>query len=96
MDFKKTLVVILVFVVFMFVLLLTGSYAWYSFTNAGTSFDVVTNNDDIKVIYHTGMYIDTTTALPISSSEVSDYSEKNNFSVDINDEKLVNDILVIV
>ena len=76
MKFKKTLFVILVFIICMFAIMLSSSYAWYSFTNGSTTFDVVTNNNDIEVIYHTGMYINTTSALPISETQIEEYSEK--------------------
>lgn len=94
MDFKKTLLVILTFVTCMFALMLASSYAWYAYTNGSTTFDVVTNNEDINVTYTTGMYIDTKTALPITKEEIDDYSEKNKFSIDLNNEDLVGKILV--
>ena len=94
MDFKKTLLVILTFVTCMFALMLASSYAWYSYTNGSTTFDVVTNNEDINVTYQTGMYIDTKTALPITKEEIDEYSEKNKFSIDLNSEDLVGKILV--
>ena len=74
--------------------MLSSSYAWYSFTNGSTTFDVVTNNNDIEVIYHTGMYINTTSALPISETQIEEYSEKNKFSIDLNNKDLVNKLLV--
>ena len=94
MDFKKTLLVILTFITCMFALMLASSYAWYSYKNGSTKFSVVTNNEDINVTYTTGMYIDTKTALPISEEEVDDYSEKNKFSIDLNNENLVGRIAV--
>ncbi|MEE3343331.1 MAG: hypothetical protein VZS44_04490 [Bacilli bacterium] len=94
MDFKKTLLVILTFITCMFALMLASSYAWYSYTNGSTTFDVVTNNEDINVTYTTGMYIDTQTALPIAKEEIDDYSEKNKFSIDLNSEDLIGKILV--
>ena len=94
MDFKKTLLVVLTFVTCMFALMLASSYAWYSYTNGSTTFDVVTNNEDINVTYTTGMYIDTKTALPITKEEIDEYSEKNKFSIDLNSEDLVGKILV--
>ena len=94
MDFKKTLLVILTFVTCMFALMLVSSYAWYSYTNGSTTFDVVTNNEDINVTYQTGMYIDTKTALPITKDQIDDYSEKNKFSINLNSEDLVGKLLV--
>ena len=94
MDFKKTLLVILTFVTCMFALMLASSYAWYSYVNGSTVFDVVTNDEDINVTYSTGMYIDTKTAVPISREEVESYSEKNKFSIDLNNEDMVGKIIV--
>ncbi len=94
MDLKKTLLVILTFITCMFALMLASSYAWYSYTNGSTAFDVVTNNEDINITYTTGMYIDTKTALPITKEEIDDYSEKNKFSIDLNSENLAGKILV--
>ena len=94
MDFKKTLLVILTFITCMFALMLASSYAWYSYTNGSTTFDVVTNNEDINVTYQTGMYIDTKTALPIKKEEIDEYSEKNKFSINLNNENLVGKLLI--
>ena len=51
MSFRKTLSLITVFVLSMFVLMLSSSYAWYSFTNARTTFDTLTSDEEIKVVY---------------------------------------------
>ena len=40
-------------------MMLTTSYAWYSFETASTTFSGVTNNDDIKVSFQKGEYINT-------------------------------------
>ena len=96
MDFKKTLLVILTFIVCMFSLMLASSYAWYSFTKGSTTFDTVTNNEDINVTYTTGMYIDTKTAVPIKKEEIPEYSEKNKFSISLNRDDLVGRILINV
>ena len=96
MNLKKTLLVILAFVSCMFALMLVSSYAWYSYVNGSTAFDVVTNNEDINVTYTSGMYIDTKTAVPIKKEEVDEYSEKNKFSIELNDDDLAGKILVDV
>ena len=47
LSFKKLLGIISIIIVVVFSLMLTTSYAWYSFENARTSVSGVTNNDDI-------------------------------------------------
>ena len=51
MSLRKMLSLILLVVVVMFSLMLSTSYAWYSFNNASTEFDLVTSNDDIMINY---------------------------------------------
>ena len=96
MRLKKLLFVITVIVITMLSLMLATSYAWYSFENGSTTFDAVTNNDSIIVSYQTGEYINTDIAVPISSSEIDQYSSKNNFNVKINDNVKDNDVKVEV
>ena len=96
MSLKKLLVIISAVIIVLFGLMLTTSYAWYSFENASTTFDVVTNDDDIIVNYQTGDYINATNAVPIKSTEVDKYSDKSNFSVTVKDNKENNEMLVTV
>ena len=88
MSFRKTLSLITIFVLSMFILMLSSSYAWYSFNNASTSFEALTSNEEINVIYKNNKFISTVTAVPISSSDISTLSEKNNFKIDVNNESL--------
>ena len=96
MDYKKTLGIISIFVIVMFVLMLSSSYAWYSFANGSTTFSAVTNNKDIKVIYRNNAYISTLTAVPISSDEVADKADKNMFSIEVNNDTIEEQILVSI
>ena len=96
MSYKKTLSIISVFVLTMFALMLSSSYAWYSFTNASTAFNANTSSEDIKVMYKNNNYISTITAVPISSNEVEDKAEKNNFSININNQDLEEEIVVSI
>ena len=96
MSFKKLLFVMLVIIVGMFSLMLTTSYAWYSYENASTTFEGMTNNDDILVSYQSGEYINTSIAVPISSGEVDKYSEKSNFNISVKNNKENNEIMVSV
>ena len=83
MSFKKNLSIISIIIVVVFSMMLTTSYAWYSFETASTTFSGVTNNDDIIVSFQKGEYINTTNAIPIASNQVDKYSEKNQFNVKV-------------
>ena len=96
MSFKKLLGIISVVIVVVFSMMLATSYAWYSFENASTIFNIVTNNDDIIVSYQTGEYISTDKAVPISSADVDKYSDKNNFTVNVKDNKKDNEMVVTI
>lgn len=88
MSFRKTLSLITLFVMSMVILMLSSSYAWYSFSNASTTFDVLTSNEDIRVTYNSSRFISTVTAVPISSKDIDALSEKNNFSIDVDNDKV--------
>ena len=90
------LCLILLVIVCMFSLMFATSYAWYSFNNASTEFDVVTSNDDIMINYLRGEYIATNVAVPIMESDVDRYSEKNNFKVQVKNNSRDNDLVVTV
>ena len=96
MSFRKTLSLITVFVLSMFVLMLSSSYAWYSFTNASTTFDTLTSDEEIKVVYRNNKFISTVTAVPISGDDVGKLSEKNNFSIDVDNENIDEALSIIV
>lgn len=83
MSYKKLLTVILVIIGGMFALMLTTSYAWYSYEEASTTFDVGTNSDDITVTFSKGAAINTTTAVPIEEEDVERHAEKNNFKIKV-------------
>lgn len=88
MSFRKTLGIITIFVVSVFVLMLSSSYAWYSFNNASTAFNIKTSDEDINVMYKSSKFISTVTAVPISSNDVSKLAEKNNFSIEVNNDEI--------
>ena len=82
-SFKKMLGLILVVVVAAFGLMLTTSYAWYSYENASTKFDVVTANEDVEIVYQSGEYINTDSAIPIKNEDVDRFSSKYNFNIKV-------------
>lgn len=88
MELKKTFVVFLAYIAFVFVLMLTTSYAWYSFSNGSTTFEAVTGDRDrdIVVMYDSGSHINTTTAIPINSSDSSVFpsdADRTTFIVEV-------------
>ena len=93
MSFKKMLGFIFIIFISVFSLMLTTSYAWYSFENASTKFDVVTANHMVDIVFQNGEYIDTNQGVPIKSSDVDRYSDKYDFNIKVKN-KGVNDELV--
>ena len=96
MSFKKLLGIISIVIIVVFSMMLTTSYAWYSFENASTVFEAVTNNDDIVISYQRSEYINTSIAVPISSELIDKYSEKNEFSINVKKESKDFELLVTV
>ena len=93
MSFKKMLGFIFIIFISVFSLMLTTSYAWYSFENASTKFDVVTANHMVDIVFQNGEYIDTNQGVPIKSSDVDRYSDKYDFNIKVKNQG-VNDELV--
>ena len=83
MSFKKMLGLITIVIVSVFTLMLTTSYAWYSYENASTKFDVVTADDNVDIIYQRGEYIYTESAIPLKKDDIDLYSDKYDFNVKV-------------
>ena len=96
MSYKRTLGIISIFILAMFALMLSSSYAWYSYNNASTTFDTNTSSNEINVIYKNNNYISTITALPISSDDINEKADKNNFSIEVNNDNLEEELYVSV
>ena len=96
MSFKKMLGIITIMIVLVFSMMLSTSYAWYTFENASTTFEGVTNNDEILVGYGTSEYISTSIAIPILEEDIDKYSEKNNFFVNVKKSELDTELVVSV
>ena len=96
MKYKKLLFTILVIILVMLTLMLATSYAWYSFNTGSTTFNAVTNNSDVSIDFVKGDYINNNAAIPISSSEVDEYSDKHQFIVKTKNNPKDNDILLNV
>ena len=96
MKYKKLLFTMLVIILVMLTLMLATSYAWYSFSNGATTFDAVTNDKDVDIEFIKGDYINNNASIPISSSEVDEYSDKHQFIVKTMNNPKDNDILLNV
>ena len=81
MKYKKLLFVIIIIIGVMFSLMLATSYAWYSFSAGSTTFNTVTSDKDVEIRFLKGEYINNDAAVPISSSDVDQYSDKHQFIV---------------
>ena len=84
MTFKKLLIILMFAVSTVMIMLLGTSYAWYSFSNAVTSFNNVqtmSDNIDLAVVFTNDNNIGTTVGVPIASSDVATLSEKTNFTI---------------
>ena len=95
-KYKKLLFTILVIILVMLTLMLATSYAWYSFNTGSTTFNAVTNNSDVSIDFVKGDYINNNAAIPISSSEIDEYSDKYQFIVKTTNNPKDNDILLNV
>ncbi len=94
MSYKKMLIVILIVILTMFGLMLTTSYAWYSFQAGSTTFNAITSNKDVEVTFLKGEYINNTVAVPIKSTDVDQYSDKHQFIVRTKNNTVDNEIMV--
>ena len=82
-SFRKFLVVVLIVVIAAFGLMLTTSYAWYSYEIGSTKFDVVTATDDIDIVFQKGEFINTESAIPLKIRDIDRYSDKYDFNIKI-------------
>ena len=94
MKYKKLLFVIIIIIGVMFSLMLATRYAWYSFSAGSTTFNAVTSDKDVDVRFIKGEYINNTLAVPISNSEIDQYSDKHQFIVRTKNNKENNQILL--
>lgn len=83
MTFKKLLLILSFVVIAIICVLLGTSYAWYTFTDATTSFNVETmsENVDLAVVFTNDSNISTTVGIPITSEQVDEYASKTTFSI---------------
>jgi len=75
------MLIITAIVITMFILSLSTSYAWYTYSGGATDFDSITSEVDLNVIYAQSKIITTTTSLPIKDEEKEKYADTNIFTV---------------
>ena len=81
LSFRKTMLIITIITITVFLLSLATSYAWYSYSGGATDWDSVTSDVDLNVIYAQSKIIKTTTSVPIKDEEKEKYADKNIFTV---------------
>lgn len=83
MTFKKLLIILTFVVIAIICVLLSTSYAWYTFTDATTTFNVETTSEsvDLAVVFTNDANISTTAGIPITSDQIDEYASKNSFTM---------------
>ena len=81
MNLKKLLIVLTIVISVLVISLMGISYAWYSLSNSSTSFNTTTGGNDISIVYSQSEYINMTTGIPISDSDVSTKAGISRFTV---------------
>ena len=82
MTFKKLILILSIVVISMVVMLLSTSYAWYTYSTAKTTFqNVETFNENLSVVFANTSNISTIVGVPITSAQVESYSNKTLFTV---------------
>ena len=81
MSLKKLIIILTIVVSILVISLMGVSYAWYSLSNSSTTFNTTTGSDDIAIVYSQSEYVNMTTGIPISESEVSTKAGISRFTV---------------
>lgn len=99
MNYKRMLLIITVFIVIMFILMMTSSYAWYAFTMPSTSFDTFTTLDLLQISRETTSTISLSDGLPTETYSLNDSQDLspygiNEFTIDLKDKSIKEQILI--
>jgi len=80
-SFRKMMLIITGIIITVFLISLSASYAWYSYSGGATDFNSVLTEADLNIIYAQSKIITTTTSLPINDIDKEKYAEANIFTV---------------
>lgn len=80
-EFKKIMLILTITVSILIISLMGVSYAWYSLSNSSTSFNTTTGGQDISIVYAQSEYVNMTTGVPISESDVPTKAGISRFTV---------------
>lgn len=80
MEFKKMIIILSITAVAIVVCLFGVSYAYYSLTNASTSFDAKVSDNDISVTYNQSEYINMVSGIPITEDDAPLKAGSSKFS----------------
>ena len=82
MEFKKMMGILAITVTIIVISLFGFSYAWYSLTEGSTTFNnVKTTSSNLAIVFAQSQYVNTTTGIPIASSEVATKADKTLFTI---------------
>lgn len=80
-EFKKIMLILTITVSILIISLMGVSYAWYSLSNSFTSFNTTTGDADLSIVYAQSEYVNMTTGVPISESDVPTKAGISRFTV---------------
>jgi len=81
MNFRKSLLIVTIFIVVIFLIGIASSYAWYTVSGGSTDFKTVATDADLNIIYAQSQIVNTTTSLPIKDSQKETLADSNIFTV---------------
>lgn len=86
MGFRQLILVLTITVSILIMSLLGVSYAWYSFSDPESEFEISTEGDDFDVLFAQSNYISLNSAVPITAAEVDRKAGISRFSVTLQDD----------
>ena len=75
MEFKKMIIILSVAAVVIITCLFGVSYAYYSLTNASTSFETTVSGDDVAVVYAQSEYVNSKNEISVKKSKLNEQAK---------------------
>ena len=85
MEFRKTILVLTITIVFITVIMFGVSYGWYAYSNAASNVTGSTIKETPTVIFNQTEYISSTKTMPIYDEDRYTYATKNSFNLTMNE-----------
>lgn len=84
MEFRKTILVLTITIVFITVIMFGVSYGWYAYSNASSNVAGSTIKETPTVIFNQTEYISSSKTMPIYDEDRYTYATKNSFNLTMN------------